>query len=364
MRDSGYSAIIDAVIFLLLVSACVLILSTAISGGERQRAAADAGLRSLAASTLTSMETVKLDLFEYRIAGDYADAMADKCGINSGAWLYRDVTKAVLGRGNRHKTMMEVAAEAAACQFSIRYGNDTLRLNPLTGDYSARAGKTVESFLDDRLESRYGHCFSLRWVPFAGVPFEGSVSCGDSPPPGAASISTLVTMPYRTGYTEDSIEEASGPELVEVENASRDYRATGAREVFKERVRASLGACLEKTSRLMVREVLGNTLYEVIPANDAGNPLAMLATFSDNDSTSADPLMVNTSFDLEGALCRMVVLYNAGALDQLTEELALGVDDGTLKQGDERAVILRWMGSLYCPSSAHATLSVWVRADD
>jgi len=302
-------------------------------------------------------------LFRSRIAGDHADAMAEKCGINSGAWLYRDVAKAVLGRGNRHKPIMEVAAEAAACQFSIRYGNDTLRLNPLTGDYSAQAGKTVEGFLDERLESRYGHCFSLRWVPFAGVPFEGSVSCGDSPPPGAASISTLVTMPYRTSYTKDSIEEASGPELAEVENASREYRASGSRELFKEQVRASLGACLEKTSRLMVREVLGNTIYEIIPANDAGNPLSMLATFSDNDSTSADPLMVNTSFDLEAAICRMIVLYNDGALDQLTDELVLGVDDGTIKPGDERAMILRWMESRYGPSKAHATLSVWVRSE-
>jgi hypothetical protein len=363
MKDSGYSAILDAVIFLSLVSGCVLILSTAISGGERQRAVSDAGLRTLASSTLSSMETVKLDRFEYRIAGDYADSMAKNCGIDPGAWLYRDVTKAVLGRGNRHKAIMEVAAEAAACQFSIRYGNDTLRLNPLTGDYSEKAGKTVESFLDERLESRYGHCFSLRWVPFAGVPFEGSVSCGNSPPPGAASISTQVTMPYRTGYTESSIEEASARELDEVENASREYRASGVRELFKERARASLGACLEKTSGLMVHEVLGNTLYEIIPANDAGNPLSMLATFSDNDSTPSNPLMVNTSFDLEGSLCRMIVLYNDDALDQLTEELVLGVDDGTLKPGDERAMILRWMESRYGPSTAHATLSVWVRAD-
>jgi len=48
--DDGYSTIIDAVMFLAMVSACALILSGAIAGGERQRAAADSSLRALASS--------------------------------------------------------------------------------------------------------------------------------------------------------------------------------------------------------------------------------------------------------------------------------------------------------------------------
>lgn len=363
MKDDGYSTIVDAVMFIVMVSACALILSTAIAGGEREKAVSGAGLRAIASSCLASLESGRIDHFEYRILGDRADAMAEKCGIDPGAWLYRDVTKAVLGRGNRHKAAMEVAAEAAACQFTVRQDGRTLTLNPLTGDYRSEAQRAVDIQVRDRLDGRYAYNFSLRWAPLAEVPFEGSVSCGAALPTGAASASTLVTMPYRTGITDDRVEEILAPELADIGNATIEYRSGGAGPAYKQRLRASLEGGLKKASRLMVDEVLGNTLYETVPAGDVSDPLAILATFSDNDSTAADPLLVNTSMDLEDTLCDMIVLYNAGPLDSLADRIAEGVDDGTIRPGEERELIVRWMSARYSPSMARATLSVWVRAD-
>jgi hypothetical protein len=112
----------------------------------------------------------------------------------------------------------------------------------------------------------------------------------------------------------------------------------------------------------MVDEVLGNTLYEVLPANDVGNPLSMLASFSD-DHITADPLLADTGLDVEDELCGMIVLYNGESLDRLADEVVDGVKDGTMGPGDEEALIIRWMSSRYNPSRARATLSVWVTTD-
>lgn len=363
MKDAGYSTIIDAIIFLVMVSACALILGAAIQGGERQRAVAGSSLRATASSALVSMGAVKVDYFEYRVLGDKADAIAEKCGIDPGAWLFRDTAKAVLGRGNRHKAVMEIAAEAAASQYTIYYKDRTLKLNPLTGDYHDQARAMVDDYLRERLDSRYAYHFSLRWVPLADVPFEGSVSCGSPEPPGAASISTYVTLPYRTSVTAERIEAAIAPDLADIENASDEYKKGGSGETFSGHMRTSLGRCLENSSRLMVDEILGNTLYEVLPSNDVGNPLSMLATFSDNDSAAADPVLADTGFDVEDALCSMIVLYNTDSLDRLADEVAKGVDEGSIGPEEERALIIRWMSSRYNPSRARATLSVWVSAD-
>lgn len=362
MKNEGYSTIIDAVIFLAMVSACALILGSATQGAGVKNAG-DSSLRSTASSTLASMESVKVDYFEYRILGDKADAIAGACDIDPGAWLYRDTAKAVLGRGNRHKAVMEVAGEAAASQFDLRYGDATLKLNPLTGGYHDRAEEAIDGYLKGGLDSRYGYRFSLRWVPFAGVPFEGSISCGGPEPPGAAFVSAYVTLPYRTNVTRERIEESIAMDLADVDAASADYKAGGPETLFRERLRASLGRCLENASRPMVDEVLGNTLYEVLPANDVGNPLSVLAAFSDNGSVAAGPLLDGPGLDLDGALYRMVVENNGESLDGLADEIMGGVKEGTLGPKEERALIVRWMAARYNPSRARATLSVWVRAD-
>lgn len=363
MRDSGYSTIIDAVLFLAMISLCAFILNAAMAGGERQRAISDAGLRATASSTLASMEAVKADYFEYNILGDRVEHIAEKCGIDPGAWLYRDTARAVLGRGNRHKPIMEIAAEDAASQFTLRFEGRTLKLNPLTGDYDNRARALVDGSIRERLDRRYDYNFTLRWVPFSGVPFEGSLSCGKSTPQGAATFSAYVTIPYKTNLSGGGIEAAIAPGLSAMENATKAYSAGGSEAEFREKIRESVDCCLNNTGRMIVKEVLGNTLYEVIPAGDVRNPLAMLATFSDNDTAQADNIRVSNSFSIEETLCRLIVLHNSGPLDRLANDIVEGVIAGGMDTGGERSRVINWMRSIYDPSRARATLSVWVNAD-
>jgi hypothetical protein len=363
MEDCGYSAIIDAILFLAMVSVCAFILHMAMAGEERQKAMSDAGLRATASSALASLEAVKADYFEYNILGDRAEKIAEKCGIDPGAWLYRETAKAVLGRANRHKTVMEIAAEDVACQFTLRSDGKTIRLNPLTGDYDRKARSLVDESLRGRLDRRYGYNFTLRWVPFPGVPMEGSLSCGKCVPERAATFSAYVTMPCRTGVTSDRIEEAIAPGLSAVEKAAARHTPGGSTTELREEFGELLNDCLNNTGRLVVKDFLNRTLDEAIPAGDVGNPLSLLATFSDSAAVTADTLHVGGSFSIEDVLCRLFVLQNSAIIDRLVDDISEGVDSGAMNSRDIRDRILGRMRSLYEPSKARATLSIWVTAD-
>lgn len=361
--EEGYSTIVDAILFLAMVSACALILSAAISSNERQRAAADASTRGLASSALSAMETAKVDYFEYRILGDRADRVAELCGIDPKAKLYRDTTNAVLGRGSRHKTVMEIASEDVACQFVLRNGDRTLKLNPLTGEYDKRAVELVDGFVRGRLDGRYSYCFTLRWTPFADVPLEGSISCGKPQPSGASSASAYITMPYRTEVTRDRIQAAVEPDLSDIENSTRAYKEGGDEAAFKSEIRASLARCLNNASGLMVDEAWNDTIGRKVPADDVHNPLAMLGSFSDNDSSPAgNDVLLNQSLDVKGTIRSLIVAKSADSLDLLADKIAQGISSGSMDEAGERDLILTWLQSRYGPSRARATLSVWVSA--
>jgi hypothetical protein len=363
MDERAYSTIIDAIIFLAMVSVCAAILGAAISSVERGRAETDMSMQKLASSTLESMGTAKVDYFQYRILGDRADQIAQACGIDPQAKLYKDTVNAVLGRGNRHKTVMELTAEDAACQFTLRYQNNTLKLNPLTGDYDRQTSTLVDSFVRDRIDSRYGYQFSLRWVPFAGVPLEGSVVSGKTPPEGAASTASYITMPFVTSIDKNAIETVNRPDLEDIENFTADYRSNGDAGAFEKKMRPSLDKCLKNASALMVEEIWNNTIGQKIPDNDVRNPLKMLASFSGEDSPM-DMILVNQSFDVEGTICDMIVAQNSDELDRLTDAITKGVSDGSMDDDEERSLILAWMQSRYNPSRATATMSVWVSGHD
>lgn len=363
MDERAYSTIIDAIIFLAMVSVCAAILGAAISSVERGRAETDMSMQKLASSTLESMGTAKVDYFQYRILGDRVDQIAQACGIDPQAKLYKDTANAVLGRGNRHKTVMEIAAEDAACQFTLRYQNDTMKLNPLTGDYDRQASMMVDSFTRGRIDSRYGYQFSLRWVPFAGVPLEGSIVSGKTPPEGAASAISYVTMPFVTTIDKNAIETVAKPDLGDIENATAEYRSNGDAGTFEKKIRPSLDRCLKNASALMVGEVWNNTIGQKIPDSDARNPLKMLASFSGEDS-SINTILVNQSFDIEGTICDLIVAKNSDELDRLADTIASDVSDGSMDDEEERSLILAWIRSRYNPSRATATMSVWVSGHD
>lgn len=361
MDGHAYSTILDAILFLAMVSVCAIILNSSISSAERGRAESDMGMRKLASSTLAAMESAKVDYFQYRILGDRADGIAEAIGIDPESKLYKDTANAVLGRGNRHKTVMELAAEDVACQFKLRYDNSTLKLNQLTGDYDGQASKLIDGFVRDRVDERYAYQFSLRWAPFANVPLEGSLMSGVSPPDGAASASTYVTLPYVTQVNKMTIEGSVEQELTDMDNATADFLMDGDEDAFKKKIRDSLRICLHDTSNIMVEEVWNNTLGHAIKDSDVHNPLKLLGSFSEEDESSPlSTIMVNQSWDVEEAVCDMIVLYNEDELERLADRIIQGVSDGSMSPEEERDLILSWLESRYNPSRARATISVWV----
>ncbi|WP_424357851.1 DUF7284 family protein [Methanocella sp. MCL-LM] len=358
--DRGYSTAMDALLFLIMVSACAVILSPVIMGHGMERTSTDRNMRELATAALVTMETEKVDYFEYRILGDVADDIAAFGGINSTSdFLYQEVTRAVLGRGSRHRTAMDLAADDAACQFVLRNGNDTLRLNPLTAGYDHQTKLLVDRIVRSRVDERYGYEFTLRWMPFTGVPLEGSVTAGRPHPPGAMSVQTFITMPYTTDITISSLRELNRHDLAAIDRSIAEYRSNNDSAKLQGDIRQSLQRCLTNTTRAEIQEIWANTLGSQRSTDERIDPAAALEVFSTNESAAGGPTIDVAGLG-EDAILQTVVMHNRESMDVL----AASYVDRIERNGDDYPAvehsILSWLRSRYEPSRARATMSMWV----
>jgi hypothetical protein len=357
LSEDGYSTIMDAVLFLALVAISAVIMSPAITGHATEQSMADRSLRELSADTLISLESEKVDFFEYRVLGDVADTIAKACGINAtNDILYTDVTKAVLGRGNRHRTAMDIAAGDAACQ--LLAGTGALRLNPVTTEYDRAATELIDRSVRSKLDSRYEYEFTLRWAPLAGIPFGGEVKAGRPHPAGAVSSSTIVTMPYTTNITMTSLENVNACDLDAVYQSLKEYNTDADSVRLRQNVRQACERCLRNTTGRIVDEIWTNTLGAFIEDSRL-SPVAILKRFSGNETLNGQALIFINNTGM-GLIADLAIANNADALDRLSVVIADGLADGSMDIGGARSTVLAWLRSRYTPSAAVATMSVWV----
>jgi len=359
MDDRAYSTTMDALLFLLMISVCAVIMSPVITGHGAERASADRSLRELASSTLVSLEVEKVDYFEYRILGDLADQIASWGNINvTNDYLYGEVTRSVLGRGTRHRTVMGLAAENAACQFVLHIADHPLRLNFLTVEYDRETNLLIEKTIRSRIDQRYGYEFTLRWAPFTGVPLEGSVETGRPHPPGAMSVQTFVTMPYTTNITSEYLQKVNDGDLEAINSSIAAYRIDKDRLKLHSSISQSLEQCLENTTREAVGEIWTNTLGSGRATDERIDPALALGVFSNNETLNGE-LTPNVASLGEDAIVRIVVESNRESLDAFTTSCMYDIEAGA-DYPEVLPPILTWLHSRYDPSRARATISVWV----
>lgn len=360
MGDRGYSTTMDALLFLVMVSACAVIMSPVIMGHSMERTSADRGMRELAASTLVSMEAERIDYFEYRIMGDLADQIAAAGGVNvTNDFLYREVTRSVLGRGSRHRTAMDLAAEDAACQFLLHSGNTSLRLNPLTAEYDRQARLLADQAIRSKIDPRYGYEFALRWVPFAGVPLEGNVTVGRPHPPGAVSVQTFITMPYTTNITTAYLQDLNEPDLEAINHSLAEYREDNDADKLEVDISKSIRRCLANSTRAEVHEIWNNTLGSGRAGEGRVDPSSTLKAFSADEVRTDQFMAAAVSFG-EDAIVQMIVGQNQDSMNGLVAACLSGVEQNGDDYRDVECRVLSWLHSRYEPSRARVTLSVWV----
>jgi hypothetical protein len=362
MSEGGFSTVMDSILFLALVGACAVVLGPAVAGHATERSAADRGLREMAADVLCSLETEQVDYFEYRVLGDVADSMAAAGGINAtGDILYKDMTNALLGRGDRHRTVMDIAAGDAACQFFIEYGDVKVRANPVTTEYDRATSALVDRAVRSSMDSRYRYEFILRWTPLTGVPLVGEARAGMPCPAGAASSSVRVSMPYTTDITRSLLEHVCEPDLDVIDSAVDKYRADGDVISLRKGLGSAIERCLKNSTALALGEIWNNTLGSSAAGNSSSNPLNVLKRFIDGKTPDPGEMMgLNFSVkDLAGSLAD---LYYRAEAEGLAGDIAGGVADGRLEAEDARRMVLDWLKARYEPSSAIATVSVWTGA--
>ncbi|MGE5465288.1 MAG: hypothetical protein ACM3PB_00135 [Betaproteobacteria bacterium] len=359
MSEEGYSTVMDAILFLALVCACAVILGPAVSGHMTEPSAADRGLRALAADALCSLETERVDYFEYRVLGDVVDRIAAAGSINASEdALFKDMAKALLGRGNRHRTVMDIAAGNAACQFLIRQGDVTLRLNPVTTDYDHAVAALVDSTVRSSLDSRYHYEFTLRWTPLAGIPLAGEIKSGLPCPAGAVSSSVQVSMPYTTSITRPVLEQVNEPDLEEIDRSLAQFSSDGDGTGLKQRLRTAIACCLKNTTAQMLEEIWANTLGGSASGNGTGNPVNVLKRFIDGDWPET-PVVPGLNISLKDLADSLASTYYSAEAEDLAEGIARDFTDGRLGPDDAREMVLDSLKARYEPSSALATISLW-----
>ncbi len=357
MSEDGYSTVMDAILFLALVAISAAIMSPAITGHATEQSVTDRSLRALSAGMLVSLESEKVDFFEYRVLGNVADTIAGAGGINASSdILYRDITKSVLGRGSRHRTVMDIAAGDAACQFL--FGTGSIRLNPVTTEYDSAASELIDRSVRSMLDSRYEYEFTLRWAPLAGVPLGGEVKAGRPHPAGAVSSSTTITMPYTTNITLAALESANACDLDTLSRSLDEYYANADSARLQNNVRQACERCLRNTTCLIADEIWANTLGS-FTLESRLSPVNVLKRFSVNGTPGSQALVLinNTGRDL---IADLAIANNADALDRLSDVISGGLADGTMDIDLARCTVLAWLKSRYMPSSAVATISIWV----
>lgn len=359
MSDEGYSSIVDAVLFLMLVGACAVIMGPAISGHVTESASTDRGMHELAGDVLLSLDTGRADYFEYRILGDAADRIAGAGGVNATEnILYKDLSKALLGRGDRHLTVMEIAAGDAACQFTIGCGNGAVRMNPVTIEYDSATTALIDQTIRSMLDSRYDYAFTLRWTPFAGVPLAGEAEAGSVPPAGAASVSMQVAIPYVTSITRGFLEQASIVDLDDIGEAIDEYRAGGDAYDLRDRIGQAIDRCLRNSTALMANEIWNNTLGTSALAASGLDPLRELGRFTGTEATD-ELTIAGLNVSWKGAVEGLAVAYYRSEGAQLADDIVAGAMDDSLDAGGAVQMVVDWLQSRYRPSSAIATISIW-----
>ncbi len=362
MHDGGYSTVMDAILFLMLVGICAVILGPAISGHASERSVADRGLREIAADVLCTLETEQVDYFEYRVLGDVADRIVAVGGINvTQSVLYLNMATALLGRGNRHMAVMDIAAGGAACQFLVEYGDTSVQANPVTAEYSSAVSALVDQEIRSCLDSRYQYEFTLRWTPLIGVPIAGEVRSGGTCPSGAASSSMQVTMPCTTGITRALIEQACISDLEEVDRCIDEYRVDGDAISLRQRLGDVIGNCLKNTTALAMDEIWNNTLGSSFSVNSSINPLKVLGEFIDG-KTSDMREMIGLNLSVKDRIDGLGDGYYHAEANGLAEEMTADIVEDKMNAADARRMLLDWLKARYKPSSAIATVSVWTGA--
>lgn len=349
--------VIDSIIFLLMVSICAVILSPVIFSNGMEKASSQSDLRQLASMSLLSMQTVKVDYFEYRILGDISDEIAGKAGINVHGKLYSDTSNALLGRGNRHKTVMEIASENIASQFKIHYEDGSIKLNPLTGDFDKKTIELINSSIRGRVDSRYSYHFSIIWSPFTGVPLEGSISTGKTPPESCVSAGAYTTMPYSTNINDDTIRALIKPELNDIEKCIEIQKNQCDKSEFKKDISKSLDASMEKCASVFVDDLWNKTAERIKVSDDTCDPFKTLDGFSGN-ITNRDYSSI--AFEPKNTLKKLVAFYNAPLLEKLSDEIVEEVKAGRMEKDGASELIVKWMASRYMPSKGMAELKLWV----
>ncbi|WP_261789027.1 DUF7284 family protein [Methanosarcina siciliae] len=226
-ESSAYSTVFDALLLLVLISLSGVLLMPSLQADEQYVAAGYVTSSEMDTYLLESLLSCKLEDFEYEIS--LLPVLNVSVPENS---VVESPVHTLFGKEQKHRTFADLTADYLAISLSLSENGPAVSLNPLAGDYSARASETIAVYLDRKIAGRFSYRFEAYWYPVEVFPLGSKLIVGDRPPADAIRQSTRLSMPlYVSVPSRDSLLSCVNDSVLEASlNASNEE---ASRELFR-----------------------------------------------------------------------------------------------------------------------------------
>ncbi|MBI4362541.1 MAG: hypothetical protein HY558_05135 [Euryarchaeota archaeon] len=196
--NDAYSTLVDALLFLVLVSIASGLLLPAVVGTSGVSALSEARAPREAGSLLGLVVNTRLDGARYRLGGPVVEPLA---GAQAPVG---PLVEMVVGREVPHPTVGDLLVDAVSSEFRLANGSAS---NPLTSDLRARARVEAGALLRAHAGGRYRYRLEVEWRPLRGRPPLGLLEVGDRVPVGGSVVAQApLSLPWVPRVTETVLE--------------------------------------------------------------------------------------------------------------------------------------------------------------
>lgn len=360
---AGYSTMVDALAFLVLVSVAALVLAPVLFSPDD--GALPAEQEQMARAALLGLADARVEEFNYTMVPEFAEDYVHRMGGNLGtSELLQALLDALFGHHLRHRTYADLLCDFAACQFYLGIG-EVAGLNPLAGSYRAKLEAALGSYFSGVLGPGWGWRVQVAWEPFAGVPVGGYAAFGFPGPRAAWCAGLDASMPCGAALDPEEVRDVLAPYA---ENASGDPGEEAVRcqvhAAFEALADAALNSTLVPHMRGFFEWAQGfSGASRVLRLNESllsGETVDLLLGYE--VSAWVDDRGGNLTLDLDGLrrlLRELVVGCNRDYLDDLSATLSSSIRNEGLTSDEVLWRLCDGLGDRFPVSRARLTLQLW-----
>jgi len=359
----GYSTMVDAMAFLVLVSVAGMMLAPVIFPPCSSVNTADK--EQVASAVLLGLVDARVGEFNYSMVPAFvSDYVHDMGGKLDSSELLSNVVNSLFSHHLLHRTYADLLCDFAASQFYLDMGAGA-ELNFMTSSYRIELENKLDEYFIGVLGPGWDWRLQIAWEPFSGLAL-GSYAAFGSPQPGAAWCSEIdVSMPYFESVTMEEVlavlEPHAGCIAVSktsegVENHVRDAFKALLDDVLNATVMTGFQALFEWAEGFSGASRLLRLNESLMSGSEIDGVLEYEFTIVDGDESEDLTLELDGMRDF---LCSVVMNGNEQFLKDYSTMLHVFLESG---EPDEEEVLKNLYGTLYgrfSLNSARLSIQLW-----